>query len=375
MSKRALSVGILTAGLSAGILATAISPAAAQGNPVGGSGNGYYLTGAGNNTGQPVYAFAYGNPNDEVYFGNFAPEGTPVAGVYPAAEQVDEALVRRGNSFIIRGTNDEIFVYGDKGDTILVGDWNGDGVDTLAVRRKNHYLIRNDLKTGYSTQDFHYGNDDDNVMVGNWDGAGGDINGDGDKTDTLAGSWAGTTITEATATTDTLMVRRANHFYVKNDLVTGDAEYHFYYGNSDDSYLAGDWAKAPVWATDVASTTGEGKDESKQYAADNKTVVGPKVKTSGENSDGKDQLAIKRGNLYLFSDELSEVKPTSPSAPVGTLATPQQAYFGEASDVAFVAQRTWTYNDNSAVVGGKDFAAGDNETLSGDGIGLRRVLG
>ena len=110
MSKRALSVGILTAGLSVGLAAAAISPAAAQGNPVGGQGNGYYLTGAGNQTGQPVHAFAYGNPGDEVYFGNF--DNTKAG---------DEALVRRGNSFILRGTDDEIFIYGDKGDTVLVG--------------------------------------------------------------------------------------------------------------------------------------------------------------------------------------------------------------------------------------------------------------
>ena len=41
MSKRALSVSILTAGLSAGLIAGAVSPAAAQGDPVAGAGNVY----------------------------------------------------------------------------------------------------------------------------------------------------------------------------------------------------------------------------------------------------------------------------------------------------------------------------------------------
>src|SRR5688500_18844602 len=36
MSKRTLTVSFLTAGLTAGILATAVGPATAQGNPVGG---------------------------------------------------------------------------------------------------------------------------------------------------------------------------------------------------------------------------------------------------------------------------------------------------------------------------------------------------
>src|SRR4051794_23914326 len=112
-NKRALAVGFLTAGLSAGVLATAITPAAAQGAPVGGSGNGYYLSGAGNINGMAAYAFAYGNPNDEVYFGNFVAETAP-------ATQVDEALVRRGNSFILRGQEDldKIAVFGDAGDTV-----------------------------------------------------------------------------------------------------------------------------------------------------------------------------------------------------------------------------------------------------------------
>src|SRR4051794_35789448 len=165
-NKRALAVGFLTAGLSAGILATAITPAAAQGTPVGGSGNGFYLTGAGNNTGQPVHAFAYGDAGDEVYFGDFYNATAKTM----TGDGIDDALVRRGNSFILRGTNDTIFVYGDRGDTVLVGDWNGDGTDSLAVKRGNHYFVKNTLSTGYSDSDFFYGDPADKVLVGNWNG-------------------------------------------------------------------------------------------------------------------------------------------------------------------------------------------------------------
>src|SRR3954452_14798706 len=142
-NKRALAVGFLTAGLSAGILATAITPAAAQGAPVGGQGNGFYLAGAGNINGMAAYAFAYGNGDDEVYFGNFDAD-TPG----------DEALVRRGNGFILRGSEGTMALFGDKGDTVLVGDWDKDGEDELAVRRGNHYFVKNDISTGYSDDDF-----------------------------------------------------------------------------------------------------------------------------------------------------------------------------------------------------------------------------
>src|SRR3954453_19984141 len=68
MSKRTLSVSCLTAGLTAGILATAVGPAAAQGNPVGGDGNAYFLSGALNTTGVAQSVYAYGNYDDEVYY-------------------------------------------------------------------------------------------------------------------------------------------------------------------------------------------------------------------------------------------------------------------------------------------------------------------
>src|SRR4051794_12602013 len=59
MSKRTLAVSFLTAGMTAGLIAGAVGPAAAQGNPVGGSGNVYYLSGAGNTGGvaQDVLVF------------------------------------------------------------------------------------------------------------------------------------------------------------------------------------------------------------------------------------------------------------------------------------------------------------------------------
>ena len=66
MSKRALMVGILTAGMSVGVVASVISPAAAQGHPVGGSGNVYFLSGALNSTGIAQETFSFGDRTDEV---------------------------------------------------------------------------------------------------------------------------------------------------------------------------------------------------------------------------------------------------------------------------------------------------------------------
>src|SRR3954465_8033094 len=61
MSKRSLTVGILTAGLSVGLAAAPISPAAAQGQPVGGKGNIYFLSGAYNPSGQAQKVSVFGD--------------------------------------------------------------------------------------------------------------------------------------------------------------------------------------------------------------------------------------------------------------------------------------------------------------------------
>ena len=54
---------------------------------------------------------------------------------------------------------------------MLVGDWNGDG-RTPAVRRGNQYLVRNALTTGVADSTFTYGDPGDVVLVGDWDGIG-----------------------------------------------------------------------------------------------------------------------------------------------------------------------------------------------------------
>jgi hypothetical protein len=48
--------------------------------------------------------------------------------------------VRRGNAYLLSnsfagGNADVELTYGRATDEVFVGDWNGDGVDTLGVRR------------------------------------------------------------------------------------------------------------------------------------------------------------------------------------------------------------------------------------------------
>lgn len=62
------------------------------------------------------------------------------------------------------------FPYGKSSDVVLVGDWDGDGVDTLGVRRGSVNMLNNKLKGGAAEVNFTFGAASDQVLVGNWDG-------------------------------------------------------------------------------------------------------------------------------------------------------------------------------------------------------------
>ncbi len=149
---------------------------------------------------------AYGKYADEVFIGDWNGDGR------------DTIAVRKGNAFHVAnsfrgGDADAVITYGRPGDDILVGDWNGDGRDTFAVRRGAEYHVKNSLRGGDADVVFTYGRDGDEVLVGDW-------NGD---------------------SADTFTVRRGQVFHVKNSLRGGDADVAFAYGREGDVVLAGDW--------------------------------------------------------------------------------------------------------------------------------------
>lgn len=175
------------------------------GGGVGGQGSRYFL--GDRFSGPAGTVLDYGEPWDEVYAGDWNGDGR------------DSLLIRRGNTFLVRnsltsGVAETSFSYGDPGDTVLVGDWNGDGTDTFAVRRGNSFFVKNDLRSGVADVVFTYGDPGDTVLVGDW-------NGDG---------------------RDTLIVRRGARYFVKNDTRTGIAEQTFTYGESGDAVLSGRWS-------------------------------------------------------------------------------------------------------------------------------------
>ncbi|MBB3084797.1 hypothetical protein [Geodermatophilus sabuli] len=229
---------------------------------IGGTGSTYFLNDR--FTGVANRVFHYGGPADDVLVGDWNGDG------------VDTLTVRRGNTFHVReqntsGAADHVFAYGDPGDAVLVGDWDGDGRDTLAVRRGNRYFVTNSVRTGAADVVITYGDPGDVVLVGDWDGDG----------------------------ADSLTVRRGAYYHVKNGLSTGVADSTFGYGEPQDTVLVGRWGagqrgdtlavrRGAVYHLRFSLTSG---------VADLQAAYGDPADTafSGDwDADGVDTLGVRR---------------------------------------------------------------------------------
>ena len=168
-------------------------------------GTGYYVSNS-LKGGAADFSFGYGRAGDEAYAGDWNGDGK------------DSLTLRRGNMFYTKysltgGNADCAFSYGKSEDLVLPGDWDVDGKDTFAVRRGSTYYIKNSLEGGIADKSFIYGRSEDQTYVGDW-------NGDGH---------------------DTFVVRRGNVFYFKNSLTGGNADTVITYGRDDDQVYVGDW--------------------------------------------------------------------------------------------------------------------------------------
>jgi len=172
------------------------------------------------------------------------------------------------------GIADTWFKYGNPGDIPLAGDWNGDGVDTPAVARRNaagwmDWHLRNVNSDGVGQISFAWGNNTDRTLVGDWNRDGVDTpavtrpnaagwmdwwlknandgtwrtgdravrygNGSGDVS--VVGDWNGDGIA-----TPGLYRRSNGTFYLADDF-SGQAVASFRFGTSGntDDVLVGDW--------------------------------------------------------------------------------------------------------------------------------------
>jgi hypothetical protein len=155
-------------------------------------------------------AFFYGAPGDVPLLGDWDCDGVDTV-----------AMFRPSNGFIyLRNSNtlgfaDEEFFYGIGGDIPLAGDWDGDGCDTFAIYRKGEVFVANTLGTVLAEYSFYYGVRGDRPFAGDFDGDG--ISSVG-------------------------LYRESSGFaYIRDSLSSGFANYEFFYGVPSDRIAVGDW--------------------------------------------------------------------------------------------------------------------------------------
>ncbi|WP_413452957.1 CAP domain-containing protein [Georgenia phoenicis] len=228
---------------------------------IGGTGKEFHL--ADNLTGPANHIFQYGYPNERFYVGDWNGDG------------VDTLAYRVGATFFIRDSNSSgsptrVVTYGRPGDRVYVGDWDGDGVDTFAVRRGKTYHVKNSISSGNADKVIAYGREGDDVLVGDWDGNG----------------------------TDTFAVRRGRTYHVKNSMAGGNADKVAAYGREADDVYVGDWNGDGTDSFTVRrgktyyianAIRGGNADQVVAYGRDADTTL-----VGDWNGDGRDSLGIRR---------------------------------------------------------------------------------
>jgi hypothetical protein len=171
--------------------------------------------------------FHFGLPGDTVIVGDWNGDGRSKVGVVRPDGQGSLAFSLDSNGDGVFDAGDQVFHFGLPGDTVIVGDWNGDGRSKIGVVRQTASgVLSFSLDTngtgffGASSTVLSFGLNGDAVVVGDW-------NGDGrSKIGVVRGAPDGT----AVFSLDT----------VGNGVFdTSDAVFHF--GLAGDRFLVGDW--------------------------------------------------------------------------------------------------------------------------------------
>jgi hypothetical protein len=175
--------------------------------------------------GGPDYTFWYGTPGDTPLLGDWDGDGIDTPGAWRAGPGGGYAyLTNRPPADGSAAVAEFGFYFGIPGDRVFAGDWNGDGIDTLGVFRRGHvFLTDANGRNGSpvtTDHDFWFGHPDDRPLAGDLEDSGADgvflYRPSTGQIHVAAGIPAGSSAVAATAAT-------------------------IYYGGPDDRFVFGDW--------------------------------------------------------------------------------------------------------------------------------------
>lgn len=120
--------------------------------------------------------FYFGNPGDIPLVGDFNGNGKDTVSIYRSSEAKVYVINKLGKNGGGLGAADYSFYFGKPGDSPFVGDFNGNGKDTVGLHRASTGFVyyRNTLTQGYADKSFFFGNPGDVILTGDWDKDGDD---------------------------------------------------------------------------------------------------------------------------------------------------------------------------------------------------------
>ena len=159
----------------------------------------------------PTSVFYYGIPGDTPLLGDWDCDGLDTVAMYRSSSGF--VYLRNRNDF---GVADEDFYYGIPDDVPIAGDWDGDGCDTLAIFRpgEGRVYVSNTLGTRPADFSFLFGSRGDRPFAGDFDGDGDDSIG---------------------------FITATGIIVHKNQLASGPNDFGTYYGHTTHRIVAGDW--------------------------------------------------------------------------------------------------------------------------------------
>lgn len=199
--------------------------------PNGSGGLTFFLDSNGNrmfDAGDAVFNF--GLAGDIIVVGDWNGDGVDDLGVARPNGSGGLVFSLDANGNFGFDAGDSVFNYGLVGDIIVIGDWDGDGIDQLAVARPNatggltFSLDLNNSRFWEPSEDiaFNYGLVGDNIVVGDWDGDGLDALG----------------VARANGTGGLRLFPDLNENYLFD---ATDALFAFDFGLADDLLIVGKW--------------------------------------------------------------------------------------------------------------------------------------
>lgn len=127
-----------------------------------------------NATGAADQTFMFGNPGDIPLAGDFDGDGCDSLSIYRPRDASVHIINRLGHDGGGLGAAGTVYAFGNPGDVPVVGDWDGDEIDTLALRRPSDGFVymTNRHQAGVAESSFFYGDPGDVPVAGDWDGDG-----------------------------------------------------------------------------------------------------------------------------------------------------------------------------------------------------------